>query len=92
MLKIYCVCGMGLGTSLIAKMNVEAILSEEGIDAQVDNCDLGSVTGVQADNFVTTEELAQNMPLELKSQTIVLSDFINKEDIRATLIPALKGE
>lgn len=91
MLKIYCICGMGLGTSLIAKMNIEAILAEEGIDAQVDNTDLGSVTSVNGDFYVTTEELAQSMPSELADKTIILTDFINKDGIKKSILPRLKG-
>lgn len=89
-MKITCVCGMGMGSSLIAKMNIEGILSQEGIDAEVDNCDLGSVSSKDSDWYVTTRELANNMPEHIKNRTIVLSDFISLDVIRAEMIKHLK--
>lgn len=89
-MKITCVCGMGMGSSLIAKMNIESILSQEGIDAEVDNCDLGSVSSKDSDWYVTTRELANNMPEHIKDRTIVLSDFISLDVIRAEMIKHLK--
>lgn len=85
MLKIICVCGMGLGSSVIAKMNVEEILSKMGVDALIDTCDLGSVTSVQADYYITTKELADNIPESLQNQTIILTNFVNQEEIKKTL-------
>lgn len=89
-MMITCVCGMGMGSSLIAKMNIEGILSQEGIDAEVDNCDLGSVSSKDSDWYVTTRELANNMPEHIKDRTIVLSDFISLDVIRAEMIKHLK--
>lgn len=89
-MKITCVCGMGMGSSLIAKMNIESILSEAGIEAEVDNCDLGSVSAKDSDWYVTTRELADNMPESTAGKTIVLSDFISVDAIRETLLPHLQ--
>lgn len=90
-MKIYCVCGMGLGSSLIAKMNVESILKQEGIDAKVDNCDIGVVTSVQADIYVTTAEMAKSMPEDIRAKTVILNDFINMESIRNNLMSHIHG-
>lgn len=89
-MKITCVCGMGMGSSLIAKMNIESILSQEGIDAEVSNCDLGSVSAQDSDWYVTTRELADNMPDHVKGRTIVLSDFISMDSIREEMVKHLK--
>ena len=89
-MKIVCVCGMGLGSSLIAKMNLETILNQEGIEASVDNCDLGSVTSIAADWYVTTRELAYNMPVEFADKTIILSDFISLPAIKEEMMKHLK--
>ncbi|EPD6333780.1 hypothetical protein ACS5NX_000867 [Klebsiella oxytoca] len=34
-MKILTVCGLGMGSSLILKMNVEAVLKQHGIQASV---------------------------------------------------------
>lgn len=88
-MRIVCVCGMGLGSSVIASMNVRDVLNKQGIDAIVDTCDLGSVRSNPADIYVTTRELAGNMPEELKSRTAVLTNFVKKTDMEATLAPFL---
>lgn len=88
-MKITCVCGMGMGSSLIAKMNIENIVSQMGIDAEVDNCDLGSVASKDSDWYVTTRELAENMPENFKDKTIVLTDFISIDAIRDEMVKHL---
>ncbi|WP_307738710.1 PTS sugar transporter subunit IIB [uncultured Parolsenella sp.] len=89
-MKITCVCGMGMGSSLIAMMNIQSILDKEGIEAEVNNTDVGSVDPHGADWFVTTRELVDNMPPETKDKTIVLSDFISLDSIREELLKYVK--
>jgi PTS system ascorbate-specific IIB component len=85
-MKICAVCGFGVGSSVIAKMNIESILAEEGrSDIEVETVDLGSVSGVDADIFVTTNELFDNFPDELKDKTIVLSNFVDKASIKQAI-------
>lgn len=84
-MNIVCVCGMGLGSSVIAKINIEKVLKDLGIDAKVETCDLGSVRGMQADMFVTTRELAGNMPSEYASKTVVLLNFVNKSEVESAI-------
>lgn len=85
-MKICAVCGFGVGSSVIAKMNIESILAEEGRDdIEVETVDLGSVSGVDADIFVTTNELFDNFPTELKDKTIVLSNFVDKASIKQAI-------
>lgn len=90
MLKIICVCGMGLGSSVIAKMNLESILVDLNIAADIEVCDLGSVNMLNADYFITTRELADNIPKNLENQTIVLSNFVNKKEIEKVVIEKIK--
>lgn len=82
-MKICAVCGFGVGSSVIAKMNIESVLSDEGRDdITVETVDLGSVSGTDADVYVTTNELADDFPEELKPKTIVLGNFVDREAIK----------
>lgn len=90
-MKIVCLCGMGLGSSLIAKMNVEDLLKELGIKASVETCDVGSIKSEVADYYITTKELAKNIPPENASKTIVLTNFVKKDEIRKAVEPILVG-
>lgn len=84
-MNIVCVCGMGLGSSVIAKMNIQAVLKNMDVDASVDTCDLGSVRSMPADIYVTTKELAGSMPSEFQNKTVVLLNFVRKDGIEAAL-------
>lgn len=86
-MKIYCVCGFGLGSSMIARANVEELCDSLGIDAEVLTCDLGSIAGINGELFVTTREIAEQFPEELKPKTVVLKNFVRKAEIEATLKP-----
>lgn len=89
-MKIIAVCGLGVGSSVIAKMNIESILSEEGKDeVDVDTVDLGSIRSAPADIYVTTQELFEDFPEEDKEKTIVLTNFVDKNDIKAHLDPKM---
>ncbi|AJZ89529.1 PTS sugar transporter subunit IIB [Cedecea neteri] len=90
-MKIVCVCGMGLGSSVIAKMNIEQVLKKMNLSATVETCDLGSVRGVPADLYVTTRELAVSMPAEVQSKTIVLTNFVRKVEIESSIGDYLKN-
>jgi len=84
-MKILCICGMGLGSSLIAKMNIDDILREMGVRATVETCDVGSVNSERADIYVTTRELAANMPKEHLEKTVILTNFFKKDEIRRAM-------
>ncbi|WEV68762.1 PTS sugar transporter subunit IIB [Bifidobacterium sp. ESL0775] len=85
-MKIVCVCGFGVGSSVIAKMNIESILSEEGKDdISVETVDLGSIQGAPADIYVTTRELFDQFPDDCRDKTIVLTNFVDKDDIKTHL-------
>jgi PTS system ascorbate-specific IIB component len=90
-MKIIAVCGFGVGSSVIAKMNIEQILSEEGrSDIQVETVDLGSVSGTDGDLYVTTHELYDNFPEELKPKTLALDNFIDKDMIKTAIDPKIQ--
>ena len=88
-MKILCICGMGLGSSLIAKMNIDDILRDMGIRATVETCDIGSVNSERADIYVTTRELAANIPKEHVDKTVILTNFVKKDEIRRAMEPVL---
>ncbi|HWR29561.1 MAG: maltose transporter subunit [Firmicutes bacterium] len=89
-MKILCLCGMGLGSSLIAKMNIDEILKEMNLRATVETCDVGSIRSEKADLYVTTRELAANIPAENAAKTVILTNFVKKDEIRKAMEPVLR--
>ncbi|WP_102279187.1 PTS sugar transporter subunit IIB [[Lactobacillus] timonensis] len=90
-MKIVAICGLGVGSSVIGKMNIDSIVSDNGFDdVDVDTVDLGSVSGKTAEIYVTTRELFDNLPEDIKPKTIVLTNFVDKADIEKHLVPKIK--
>ena len=85
-MKLVAVCGFGVGSSIIAKMNIESILQKRNReDIVVETIDLGSVQGADGDYYVTTNELFDNSPDGIKERTIVLNNFIDLAAIESAL-------
>lgn len=85
-MKLVAVCGFGVGSSIIAKMNIESILQKRNReDIVVETIDLGSVQGADGDYYVTTNELFDYFPDGIKERTIVLNNFIDLAAIESAL-------
>lgn len=87
-MKILTVCGMGSGSSLILKMNVDSILEEEGIVADVEACDLGSVGGSNADLIISTSELEPQLA-DYDIKKIFVNNVVDKESIKEKVLSNL---
>lgn len=61
MLRILCVCGNGMGTSTILKINIKSICKELGVDCSVESCSAGeaSTFAMQTDLLITSPEWAR---------------------------------
>lgn len=91
-MEIVAICGFGVGSSVIGKMNIESVVSDKGYDdISVDTVDLGSVSGKPADIYVTTNELFDQLPEDAKQKTVVLTNFIDKNDIKKHLVPKIEA-
>jgi ascorbate PTS system EIIB component len=59
-MKIVCVCGMGIGTSVLLKMNVEKVLAQLELEANVEAADMKTARETKdAQIIMTTPDLAQ---------------------------------
>lgn len=88
-MKILTVCGMGSGSSLILKMNIDAILEDENIQADVEACDLGSVGGNAADLIVSTAELEGQLS-DVEAEKVFVNNVVDKDAIKEAVLPKLK--
>ena len=93
MLKIATVCGMGFGTSLLLKMNIDSIL--KGIvNADVQASDLATVKSTQADLIVATKDMENHLS-GIKTKVIYLDSITDPEELKTKLeaaIDELKSE
>ncbi|MFA6851024.1 MAG: PTS sugar transporter subunit IIB [Selenomonadaceae bacterium] len=87
-MNIVTVCGMGMGSSLVLKMNIDDILKQKGIKAEVEACDLGSLVGKVADLVVTTYELKSQIEDKGYNMAYVRS-VIDKKALETTIMDAI---
>lgn len=80
MIRIFAVCGMGLGTSAILKSRLRTALDATGIEYQLDVTDASAVSGQQADLIFTSNELAERMG-KLPAKVVVIDNFMDRDEI-----------
>jgi len=94
-MKIVTVCGMGIGTSILLKMNTEKALRALGWDADydVEAADIGTARGVarNADLVLTSADLAEELG-NLPTKVVVINNFTNVAEITEQLQTVLTDD
>ncbi|MBA4493537.1 PTS sugar transporter subunit IIB [Paenactinomyces guangxiensis] len=83
-MKILCVCGLGQGTSLILRMNVENVLKQLGIQAEVEHVDVSTASGLAADLIITSNELAQSLAGHT-AKIVIVNNYFDTGEIKTAL-------
>ena len=88
--KILAVCGMGLGSGLLLRMQAEKALKELGVQADVEVSDMGSARALAAtaDLILTSEELAQQLG-GVKPRIVTITNFIDLREMVEKLRAAI---
>ncbi|KAA8998438.1 PTS sugar transporter subunit IIB [Affinibrenneria salicis] len=84
-MKILTVCGLGMGSSLILKMNVESVLRKLGQQASVEHMDVSSASSASADVVLTNAELAGNLS-HLPCAVMVVNNYLDLQEIERALL------
>lgn len=89
-MKIVTVCGMGIGTSVLLKMNTEKVLRQLGIDADVEAADIGVAAGMArtAQLVLTSADLAEDLG-DVPAKVIVINNFTSTDEISQKLTEAI---
>lgn len=89
-MKIVVVCGMGIGTSVLLKMNAEKALRAMGVDADVEAADIGTARGAArlANLVLTSEELAPEIG-DVPAKVVVIDNFTDIQEITEKIQSAL---
>lgn len=85
-MDILCVCGNGIGTSVLLKVNVEQVAADLGMDVNVTTSDAGSAKGTanMNDLVLTSPQLAP----ELEGTTTpveTVQNFMDTNEIKGIL-------
>lgn len=89
-MKILAVCGMGLGSGLLLRMQAEKALKQLGVQADVEVADIGTARALAAtaDLILTSEELAQQLG-SVKPRIVTISNFIDLSEMVTKLKAAI---
>ena len=90
-MKIVAVCGMGIGTSVLLKMNAEKVLRALGVDADVEAADIGVARGMamDAEIVLTSKEFVDEIG-DVDAEVIVIDNFFDMQEITEKLTAAIE--
>jgi PTS system ascorbate-specific IIB component len=88
--KIVAICGVGVGTSGILKVNAERVLDRLGIDADVVASDVASIdqAAANAQIVLTSPELVDRIG-RTNADVIVVHNYFDLEELEQKLDEAL---
>lgn len=91
MINILCVCGNGMGTSTILKINVKKICDQNKIEASVDSCAFGEAMGYLSgkDIVLTSPEWAAMIPAS-KAVTVEILNLIDTKAVSEALLQTVR--
>ena len=92
-MKVLAVCGMGLGSSLILRMQIEKALKQMGIKGSVEVADMGSARSMasSADLIVTSKELARRMK-DWDTPIVTISNYMDLDEMTGKISEATGAE
>ena len=89
-IDIACVCGYGLGTSMILKMTLDEMLADEGLEANVMPQDITSAAMLNVDLILSSEEFFDQLKQNNSAPVVAVTDFLDKELLKVVALPAIK--
>ncbi|MGG5314699.1 PTS sugar transporter subunit IIB [Enterococcus sp. AZ072] len=90
MIKVVTVCGAGVGSSMMMRLFAQQILDAEGIEAEVDASDIGSVDPNNYDILITTSDFAETLR-ETSAKIIRIDNMMDKAYLKNQLLKTING-
>ena len=90
-IKILAVCGMGVGTSMLLKMQLDKVIKILDLAAEVELADISTARGlaVNADLVVTSNELVDRIG-DVTAPIVAVANFMDLEGLTEGVRSALK--
>jgi len=74
----------------MVQMNVEKILKELGIEAEVDHSDLSTAKAYKADIYMTTHDMAQFLE-DVDAEVVLLNNIIDLKELKEKLLVGMEN-
>ncbi|MDO6856399.1 PTS sugar transporter subunit IIB [Mesomycoplasma ovipneumoniae] len=89
-MNIKCVCGSGLGSSLLLEMNVKFVLDKLNVNYDsVEHTNISSFNSRGVDLVVIGADVAPSLDFD-KEKMVILTNILSKEELETKLKIALK--
>ncbi|MHA1505602.1 MAG: PTS sugar transporter subunit IIB [Candidatus Asgardarchaeia archaeon] len=89
-LKIVTICGCGVGSSIMLKINIEEILNRYNIKADIVAADVTTAYAEAADIIVTQPTFSHALKSATYKEVVFLNNFASKKELEEKLVPVLK--
>jgi PTS system ascorbate-specific IIB component len=84
--SIACCCGMGMGTSLLAKMNIEKALKNIGVKGvSVEHCTLSEAKGSKFDLYVVSKDLEDAVKNLTDAPLLIINNLMDVNEMETKL-------
>jgi len=90
--EITALCGMGLGSSSIARMAIMEFVDKYKINAFVNVADIGMIKGLKSDIVLTTKSMESHIPKEMyeNMKVVFVTNLMKKDEINNSLYKIFK--
>lgn len=82
------VCRTGMGSSMMLRIKLEQVISENNLDIDLEHDVLSAINNYDVDFVVTMSDLADQIRNETKS-VIGIEDLMNKDELKEKLLEYL---
>ncbi|MCS6143773.1 PTS sugar transporter subunit IIB [Latilactobacillus curvatus] len=92
-LKIYFICGAGLGSSLACQMVAEDVLNRLNLDESLEHEAISSTPGLRTDIIVSAENFKsqfEKYDLDPAIQMVYLHNIVDAGEIEEKLVPVIE--
>ncbi|MXR34588.1 PTS galactitol transporter subunit IIB [Mesomycoplasma hyopneumoniae] len=89
-MKIKCVCGSGLGSSLLLELNVKSVLEKLKINYDsVEHTNISNFDSFGVDLVIIGADVAPSLDFD-KEKMVILTNILSKEELEIKLKKTLK--
>lgn len=81
MVNVLCVCAVGVGSSLMLKMNAEKVLQSKGFEVHAENTNVTGAGGMSCDILVTTPDVYGNIRNCTAKHVILMENMVSKREL-----------
>lgn len=90
-IRILAVCGMGVGTSLILRMNIEKVMGDHNVPCEVTHLDLTSADAFEADIVFASKDIVAELKERKGVPVVVIESFIDLQEIEDKGLEAVEA-